>query len=56
MNLSLDNNSTDHTSNFKYIFDSTEKYLKSTCQEEKLTDCAKLYDSFDIDQLIEGNE
>lgn len=46
----------DHESNFKYIIESLESYIKDNCQEEKLTYFANLSDSFDISQILEGNE
>ena len=46
----------DHQSNFKYIIESLESYIKDNCQEEKLTYFANLSDSFDIGQILEGNE
>ena len=46
----------DHESNFKYIIESLESYIKDNCQEEKLTYFANLSDSFDINQILEGNE
>lgn len=46
----------DHQSNFKYIIESLESYIKDNCQEEKLTSFASLSDSFDINQILEGNE
>lgn len=46
----------DHQSNFKYIIESLESYIKDNCQEEKLTYFANLSDSFDISQILEGNE
>ena len=45
----------DHVSNFKYIIENLETYLKNNCQEEKLTPFAKLTDSFDINKIIEGD-
>lgn len=46
----------DHESNFKYIIESLESYIKDNCQEEKLTYFANISDSFDISQILEGNE